>query len=186
MITQSEPKSKLPDLWWLLLLEGISTLILGLLLITQPASTSAVIVVFIGVYWLVEGIFAIIRIFTSGGRAHWGWSLAIGITGILAGILVLGHPGLSSVILSTTLVIIIAAQGILMGILDIVRGAEGDGAGAIVLGILSILIGVWLLLNPLASAIAVPIMLGIFALIDGALLTYFAFRLRKLFKELIC
>ncbi len=35
------------------------------------------------------------------------------------------------------------------------------------------------------SAIAVPLMLGIFVLIDGALLTYFAFRLRKLFKELI-
>ena len=184
MDNQFQTQSKLSNLWWLLLLEGISTFILGLLLLTQPASTSAIIVVFVGVYWLVLGIFAIVRIFTKGGRAHWGWSLVTGIIGIIAGILVLGHPVLSTIVLAETLVLVIAIAGIVMGVLDIVRGAQGDGAGAIILGVLSILIGIWLLVNPFASAVAVPLMLGIFGLIGGILMIIHAFRLRKLFKEM--
>jgi uncharacterized membrane protein HdeD (DUF308 family) len=88
-------------------------------------------------------------------------------------------------ILTTTIVIIIAIQGILIGILDIVRGVQGDGAGAIVLGVLSAIIGIWLLVNATKAALALPILLGILTLIGGALLVYFAFRMRKFFKELL-
>jgi uncharacterized membrane protein HdeD (DUF308 family) len=139
----------------------------------------------LGVYWLIEGIFSLIRIFTHSGRAHWAWSLLSGILGIVAGILVLSQPMLSSMILTTTIVIIIAIQGILIGILDIVRGVQGDGAGAIVLGVLSAIIGIWLLVNATKAALALPILLGILTLIGGALLVYFAFRMRKFFKELL-
>ena len=125
---ENQTQKRIPGLWWLLLLEGITTIILGILLISQPAGTLAVIVIFLGIYWLIEGIFSLIRMFTHSGRAHWAWSLLSGILGIVAGILVLAQPMLSSIILTTTLVIIIAIQGILIGILDIVRGVQGDGA----------------------------------------------------------
>ena len=182
---EAQTRRRIPDLWWLLLLEGITTIILGILFISQPAGTLAVIVVFLGVYWLIEGIFSLIRIFTHYGRAHWAWSLLSGILGIVTGILVLAQPMLSSIILTTTLVIIIAIQGILIGILDIVRGVQGDGAAATVLGVLSVIIGIWLLVNATEAALALPILFGIFALIDGALLIYFAFRMRKFFEEFL-
>ena len=182
---ENQTQKRIPGLWWLLLLEGITTIILGILLISQPAGTLAVIVIFLGIYWLIEGIFSLIRMFTHSGRAHWAWSLLSGILGIVAGILVLTQPMLSSLILTTTLVVIIAIQGILIGILDIVRGVQGDGAAAIVLGILSTIIGIWLLVNASEAALALPILFGIFALIDGALLIYFAFRMRKFFEEIL-
>jgi Uncharacterized conserved protein len=87
-----QSQNKPSDLWWVVLLEGIATVILGLLLIIQPASTTGVIVMFIGVYWLIEGILSIVRIFTKPGKAPWFWSLIIGILGIVAGIAVLGRP----------------------------------------------------------------------------------------------
>jgi uncharacterized membrane protein HdeD (DUF308 family) len=182
---EDQTRRRTPDLWWLLLLEGIATIILGILLISQPAGTLAVIVVFLGVYWLIVGIFSLIRIFTHSGRAPRPWSLLIGVLGIVAGILVLAQPMLSSLILTTTLVIIIGIQGILLGVFDIVRGIQGDGAGAIVLGVLSVVIGIWLLVNASEAALALPVLLGIFALIDGALLIYFAFRMRKFFQEFL-
>jgi uncharacterized membrane protein HdeD (DUF308 family) len=52
----------------------ITTIILGILFISQPAGTLAVIVVFLGVYWLIEGIFSLIRIFTI-----LGWHLGLGL-----------------------------------------------------------------------------------------------------------
>ncbi len=144
---EDQTRRRTPDLWWLLLLEGITTIILGILLISQPAGTLAVIVVFLGVYWLIVGIFSLIRIFTHYGRAHWAWSLLSGILGIVTGILVLAQPMLSSPILTTTLVVIIAVQGMLIGTLNSVRGFQGDGTGAKVLGVLSFIFVLWLLAN---------------------------------------
>jgi uncharacterized membrane protein HdeD (DUF308 family) len=177
---ETQTRNPLSDLWWLLLLQGISTIVLGILLLTQPASTIDVIVIFVGAYWLVSGIFAIVRIFTAAGRAHWGWSLLGGIIAILAGILVLGHPLVSTVLLPEVLVIVIAIQGILIGILDLVRSFQGDGLGAFVLGVLSILIGLWLLFNPFAAALSLPFVLGFFGLVAGVFLIYFAFQARRL------
>jgi len=144
---EDQTRRRTPDLWWLSLLEGITTIILGILLISQPAMTLDVIVIFLGVYWLIEGIFSLIRIFTHYGRAHWAWSLLSGILGIVTGILVLAQPMLSSPILTTTLVVIIAVQGMLIGTLNYVRGFQGDGTGAKVLGALSFIFVFWLLGN---------------------------------------
>ncbi|HAE85715.1 MAG TPA: hypothetical protein DCG78_04310 [Anaerolineaceae bacterium] len=178
-----QSQNKLSDLWWIVLLEGIATVILGLLLITQPVSTTGVILMFIGVYWLIEGILSIVRIFTKPGKAPWFWSLIIGILGIVAGIVVLGQPLLSATIISATLTTIIAIIGIAMGIMEIARGVQGDGIGAVIFGILSILIGIWLLLNPLAGAIVLPSILGIFGLIGGGFLIYFAIRVHSEIKK---
>jgi uncharacterized membrane protein HdeD (DUF308 family) len=165
--------------WWLLLLQGISAVILGFLLITQPASTAEIIVTFIGAYWLVSGIFYIVLIFTAAGRSNWGWTLLNGIIGIIAGIFVLRHPLLSTVLLPTTLVIVLGVFGILIGFSDLVRGFKGHGFGAYVMGVLNILIGIWLLFDPLAFAVSLPLVLGIFGLVGGVILVFHSFQVRK-------
>lgn len=177
---ETQPNNTLlKDLWWLLLLQGISAIVLGILLLTQPASTTDVIVVFIGAYWLVSGVFAIVRIFTASGRAHWGWSLLSGLISIIAGIFVLKHPLISAFILPVTLVVVIAVFGIMAGILDLIRGFKGDGVGAFILGILNILIGILLWLNPFAAAVSLPFVLGFFGVVGGISLVYYAFQVRK-------
>lgn len=175
----TQAQKSFANLWWLLLLQGITTLILGLLLLTAPAATLGAIVLFAGVYWLVSGIFSIVRIFTAAGRAHWVWSLLSGIVGILAGIFVLNHPAFSTLLLPATLVVVIAIQGILIGALDIVRGSQGDGVGAYVLGAVSILFGIWLLFNPFAAALSLPLVLGVFGLVGGVWLIVLAFQVKK-------
>ena len=47
------------------------------------------IILFIGIYWLVDGIFTIIRIFVRDTDTHWGWLVARGLLGIVAGIVAL-------------------------------------------------------------------------------------------------
>jgi uncharacterized membrane protein HdeD (DUF308 family) len=46
------------------------------------------------------------------------------------------------------------------------------------LGVLSLILGLYLLFNPLAATIALPIVLGIFAIVGGILAVIQAFRLR--------
>ena len=61
--------------WWLILIEGILAIIIGILLFTSPVQTMAAIVVFLGLYWLIKGIFDIISMFVD--HTAWGWKLFI-------------------------------------------------------------------------------------------------------------
>jgi uncharacterized membrane protein HdeD (DUF308 family) len=76
--------------WWVFLLEGIAAILVGLLLLTEPASTVVAITLF-GFYWLFVGALELVRMFVDRS-VPWIWSLLIGILGIVAGVLVLNHP----------------------------------------------------------------------------------------------
>jgi uncharacterized membrane protein HdeD (DUF308 family) len=169
---------RLADHWWIFLIQGIAAVILGFLLLTNPAATAVSLVVFLGAYWLVSGVMDFVRMFTDSGQ--WGWHLALGVLGVVAGILVLRHPLLGTLATGTFLVSLLAIGSIVMGILGIVRGIQEDGWGSIALGAVNLLIGIWLLFNPLAAIVALPIVLGIFALVGGVLTIINSFRLKNL------
>jgi uncharacterized membrane protein HdeD (DUF308 family) len=169
---------RLPDIWWLVLLEGIAVLILGLLLVVSPGMTTMVLVTFIGAYWLVMGIMSLVRAFAGSTEGHWIWSVLIGILGIVAGILVLRHPLWSTFMVPFTLVIILGIDGLIMGVIGIIRGFQGAGWGAVALGVLNIIFGILLLVYRAAATFALPLVLGIFGIIGGVVLIILAFRIR--------
>lgn len=162
--------------WWLVLINGIAALILGILLITSTGSTVFILVQFLGIYWLVSGIFQIIGIFLD--NTAWGWKLFAGILGILAGIVILNHPLISPLVVGTTLVIIMGVQGIIFGIAGLVAAFKGGGWGAGILSALSIIFGIVLLFNPILGAAALPWVLGIFGIVGGIFTIVAAFRMK--------
>ena len=170
--TRSEP----PVPWWLILLEGISLVILGILLLSSPGMTVVVLIQFMGIYWFVSGIFKIISIFLDSSM--WGWKLLAGIVGILAGIIVVQHPIWSPVVIGATLIIIVGIQGIVMGGVSVYQAFKGAGWGAGLLGILSIFFGLVLLLNPVLGAAALPWVLGILGIVGGIASIVMAFRVK--------
>lgn len=162
--------------WWLVLINGIAALIIGIFLITSPGATTVVLVQFLGIYWLVSGIFQIIAIFID--QTAWGWKLFAGILGILAGIMVLNHPLWSTVLVPSVLIIILGVQGVIFGILGLIQAFQGAGWGAGIMGAVSILFGVVLLFNPLLGAAALPWVLGIFGIVGGIAGIIAAFKLK--------
>jgi uncharacterized membrane protein HdeD (DUF308 family) len=99
--------------WWVVLLQGIAAVILGLLLLAEPGATVVSIVSVVGLYWLVGGILSIVSIFVDSEM--WGWKLLSGLVGILAGLFIVQHPLWSALLIPTTLVIVIAVQGLIVG-----------------------------------------------------------------------
>jgi len=162
--------------WWLVLINAIAALIIGIFLITSPGATTVVLVQFLGIYWLVSGIFQIIAIFVD--NTAWGWKLFAGILGILAGIMVLNHPLWSTVLVPSVLIIILGVQGVIFGILGLIQAFQGAGWGAGIMGALSILFGAVLLFNPLLGAAALPWVLGIFGIVGGIAGIIAAFKLK--------
>jgi uncharacterized membrane protein HdeD (DUF308 family) len=163
--------------WWAVLLQGIFALIIGLLLLTNTAATTVVIVQFIGIYWLVSGIFALVGLFID--RSYWGLKLIAGILGIVAGIAVMQHPWWSSILLPTILVIFLGVDGLIKGVMELIAAFQGGGWGAGILGILSILIGILLLGSPIVAGLALPWVFGVLGIVGGIAAIFMAFQQRR-------
>lgn len=160
--------------WWLILLQGIFSVLIGVLLLISPGVTTLVIVQFLGFYWLIGGIFGIVSIFIESSL--WGWKLFAGILGILAGIAVIQHPLWSTLMIPGTLVVILGIEGIIIGVVNLIQAFSGGGWGVGILGALSILIGLLLIANPLLGAATLVILLGGLSLIGGVISIIYAFR----------
>jgi uncharacterized membrane protein HdeD (DUF308 family) len=162
--------------WWLVLLQGIAALIMGILLITSPGMTTLVLIQIVGWYWLITGILGIVGIFVDSSM--WGWKLFLGILGILAGMAVIQHPLWSAILIPTILVIIIAVQGLIAGVIQLIQAFQGGGWGVGLLGVLGIILGIVLLASPLLAATVLPWVLGIFSIVGGIAAIIGSFSLR--------
>jgi uncharacterized membrane protein HdeD (DUF308 family) len=162
--------------WWVPLLQGIAAIIIGFFLLTNPAATSVFLVQVLGWYWLITGIISIVMIFVDS--TGWGWKLFAGILGIIAGMYIVNHPLVSTLMVPTVLVIVLAVQGIIIGIINLIQAFQGAGLGAGIIGAISIIFGIILLGSPFMAALALPWVLGIFAIVGGIFAVIAAFRLR--------
>ena len=175
------PKVKLVP-WWLVLIEGVLLIIIGIFLLTNPATTVVTIVSVLGIYWLISGIFNIIKIFFDSSM--WGWKLFAGIVGIIAGWFLIQNPIGGSVVVSATTVILLGLFGIFIGIVNIIQAFKGAGWGTGILGVISIILGVILLANRFLFTFSLPWALGIMAIIGGIIAIFNSFRIRSAKKDL--
>ncbi len=166
------------DIWWVFLLEGIAAIIFGFLLITRPGETLVALVIFLGFYWLFVGVLELVRVFVDDS-VPWYWSAAIGILGILAGIIVLRHPLFAAVVLPTALVVWLGILGLVIGVIAMIGAFMGGGVGSFVFGIVNFIIGLILLGAPIPAAVAVPIVFGALLLVQGVFLIIYAFQVRS-------
>jgi uncharacterized membrane protein HdeD (DUF308 family) len=163
--------------WWIVLLEGIFAAILGILLLIAPGATLVFLVQVLGFYMLIGGILRIVSIFIDSSL--WGLKLAVGILGILAGILVLNHPLWSAIAIPVYIVYIIGFLAIIEGFVGLIQAFQGGGWGAGILGILVIVFGIIVLSSPLIGAVALPFILGGFMVVGGVTAVVASFSLRS-------
>jgi uncharacterized membrane protein HdeD (DUF308 family) len=163
--------------WWALAVRGLVAVIFGLLTISLPTITLVTLVLLFGAYALVDGIFNVIAVFR---QASHHWELLIeGVIGILAGVLTLAWPAITTL----ALLYLIAFWAMFTGILEILAGlhlrkAISDEWLLLMMGALSILFGVFLAFAPSAGALAIVSWIGAYELVFGIFMMALAFRLR--------
>jgi uncharacterized membrane protein HdeD (DUF308 family) len=168
---------KLPP-WWLVLIEGILLIIIGIMFFVSPYQTLVTAVWVLGFYWLIRGIMDLVSLIWD--RSMWGWKIFAGILGIIAGWILLQQPLAGSLVLSSTLVFMLGFIGIFIGISSLIRGFQGAGWGTLILGIIEIVLGVILLMNAGGAAAWMPWVLGGLAIMGGILAIIGAFNVRSL------
>ena len=164
--------------WGLVLLQGIAAVMLGIFLVAAPGATLLIVATLLGVYWLISGVLSIVKIFTGTSHLNWFWSLAVGVLGIFAGVIVLRHPVWSSVLVPTVLIVVLGINALFMSALNLIRGFGGDGIGYVAISVFDLVLGIILLTSPLLAASVLPVVFGILALIGGASTILFSFAMR--------
>lgn len=162
--------------WWIPLIQGISLLIIGILLFTNTGATVEVLTRILAIYWLISGILELVSIFID--RSAWGFKLLAGIIGIWAGMFIINHPIGGALAFGFAVVVIVGIQALLMGVVNIVQALRGAGWGIGLLGVINIILGIILLSNAAIAVVMLPWILGGFAIVGGIAAIVFAFRLK--------
>jgi uncharacterized membrane protein HdeD (DUF308 family) len=167
--------------WWALALRGVLAVVFGLIALLAPGLTLVALVILFGAYALVDGLFAVAAA-VRAAEAHqrWGWLLVEGLAGILAGIITFVVPGITAVVL----LYVIAFWALVTGVLELIAGVQLRGHLGrewllLLGGVASIVFGILLIVHPLAGALAVLWLIGVYAIVFGLLVLWLAFRLRK-------
>ncbi|WP_018657137.1 HdeD family acid-resistance protein [Actinomadura flavalba] len=166
--------------WWVLALRGAFAVLFGVLALFWPGITVLALVLLFGAYALVDGAFSLYAAIRGGSGQSRGWLAVSGIAGVLLGIAALAWPAITGF----ALLMLIAAWAIVTGVMEIIaavalrREIEGEWLYAVT-GAVSVLFGVLLFVWPASGAVALIWMIGLFAILFGALLIGAAFRVRS-------
>jgi len=165
--------------WWWGLIAGIFNVIIGVLLLTIPVKTVFTLVLALGIYWVVEGIFIIVGMFID--HKGWGWKLFMGVVSIIAGVVILRYPLMSAVAVPSIIILLLGIQGIITGIIGLIMAFKGGGWGAGILGALGIIFGIILVTNYANPAFVVTLVwvTAIVALVGGLIQIVMSFMQRK-------
>ena len=169
--------------WWLILIAGILSTVVGAILLWAPAKAKAetylLLVAILGFYWLIEGILDLVSIFVD--HSMWGWKLFIGIISIILGGVVLMYPIVAAVTLPVVFVWVLGFWGLINGIVLLVMAFRGAGWGAGILGVLGIIFGVALIANYSVPGVGLATLwvIALTAFFGGIVLIVQAFRQRS-------
>ncbi|ANZ38701.1 hypothetical protein BBK82_24170 [Lentzea guizhouensis] len=167
--------------WWLFTLRGVVAILFGLGALAWPDATLLVLVLLWGAYTVIDGATTLYAAIT---HKHWParWALAgIAVLGLVTGLVALFWPGLTA----TALLLLIAVWALVTGVLQIVdavrlRKVITNEWFYVVTGALTTLLGIILIVNPAAGAMAFVVTIGVFAVLWGVVLVLFSLRLRQL------
>ncbi len=169
--------------WWLTLISGILAVIIGATLLWGGLGTKVqtymLLVTFLGIWWMVQGIFDIIAIFID--HSMWGWKLFIGIVSLMAGYYIVSYPIVSAIALPKIFVLVLGIWGLMYGIILLIMAFQGGGWGAGILGVLGIIFGISLMSNYYMPGMGLAMLwtAAVFAFFGGFVMIFQAFQQRK-------
>ena len=170
--------------WWLLLLFGVVTIVVGIFCVMQPVDAVETLSWLFAVWLIVTGIFELVRAF--GSQISGGMRALLIITGALS--LVLGFVALRSfwddevILAGWILAIFIGISFLFRGFSILFLGIDGKGQAGrgwnIFAGIV-IIIGGMIILTAPATIIALAWVVGIWLIVMGIFEIISSFMVRK-------
>ena len=153
---------------WAVGLHGLASVVFGGLILAWPDISVFALTIVFGVYTLATGITSCVAAFSSGAKEERTSLVLSGLLGIVVGIIVLAWPDISAL----ALLYVIGAYAVLLGTVAIIAafGLPLDGrdtALTILSGLVAIVFGIVIFVEPGAGALAMLALIAAFALVVG-------------------
>jgi len=168
--------------WWSYSMRGMLAIFFGILCLVTPAMSLVYLVAMVGAFWLLDGVTALLA---AGAAIHehdpWGWLVLEGVVSLAAAVATWSHTGISALILAAFIGLWAVCTGILklgaaIRLRYVLRHEWLLGTS----GLLSLLVGLLLLFRPGSGLQGLVSLVGVYALVFGALLIGLGFRMRGL------
>ncbi len=178
---QARVSDKLGDVWWSLLVRGLLAVALGIAAIFWPKATLELLVRLIGLYVLFDGIVSLVGAFRARELSAY---LVPGLISVAIGVILLFWPDVTG----RLLLIIVGIWALFQGVTLFWAGRQTDANDperslAMTIGGVAAIAGVILVIWPGTGSVAISWVIGIAALLVGALLIFLAQRVRQAAKR---
>jgi uncharacterized membrane protein HdeD (DUF308 family) len=170
--------------WWAVLLRGVVAVAFGLACFFWPNITAATLVILFGAYALVDGILTLAML-VAGRTAERKWvALLHGLLAMLIGAVVLAFPAFGAAALLWGIALFAIGGGVFQIVQGIRLRKQISNEGLLIaVGAIAIVFGLILLTRTAAGALALVLVIGAFALVQGIMLIVLSFHLRSEQKE---
>ena len=166
--------------WWMMAIRGGLAVLFGMSILLWPNRSLSAVVLLFGAYAVLDGIWAIATATRASEHLLDAWPVGLeGLVSVVLGLVALVWP-----FISRELIYLIAAWGVVTGVLEILAALRlpSETAGHWLLGtggVCSLSLAVFVLILPHADIGPVATTLGTYALLFGVLVFLAACRFRQ-------
>jgi uncharacterized membrane protein HdeD (DUF308 family) len=168
--------------WWILALRGILSIIFGVIALVWPSILLGALIVLIGIFVLVDGVLLFgFALSNRDGLRQWILLLAIGIIGMLVGLILLAVPEVTL----TALIYVLAIWAVITGIMQLIAAwnlrhvIERERMLALS-GLFTLIFGLLVLFRPGLGLFAIAALFAFYAIFYGVFTIAAGLRLREL------
>lgn len=165
--------------WWLVLILGVVTVIVGVLMLIKPFGAVRVAAVILGIWLLVSGIVQLVQAFDSTLDVVVRVLSAVsGVIGIVLGIICFDSVEDRLALLT----LFVGIWWVLRGMWQLLAGAGAAGGDGwlIFSGVLGILAGIVVLVWSIESLVVLAVVVGLWLVVLGIVEVISSFRLRSI------
>lgn len=173
--------------WWISLLIGIISLLLGIWCLFTPLETFAALSIVFTISFFAGGLMEIIfALSNTQTMKNWGWTLAMGIIDLIFGFILISNPIMAPVLLACLIAFWLLFQAIWgIGISIDLKSVEGSEWGwLLALSIIGVFAAFLLIFRPEITALFTAYIVSFGFIFYGIFRIYLSLKLKSIEKHL--
>lgn len=172
-------------MWESMVLRGVAGILFGIAAVFWPSLTLVVLVYIFSIYILVSGVIGIVEaVVRLTRRQSWIWRLLIGIAELGVGLYLVRHPSVTFQTFVLVAGLVLIARGVFEAIMALLDEDSATNKTLMIIGgALSVLVGIVLLMQPVAGGVAFVWVLGLYALVTGPIMIALALDVKHAVEE---
>jgi uncharacterized membrane protein HdeD (DUF308 family) len=163
---------------WLFLLQAALMIVAGVVALVYPLLSTLAVTFFLGWMLIISGIVQAFTLVATSKVPHFWLQLVSAVLSIITGVLFVRNPGLAVTTLALLLVIYFVVEGIAKIAFALTVRPLPNWGWVLASGLIGLVLGIWLLFNPLLSILALGIFIGIQLISEGIAIGWMAWAAR--------